>query len=147
MTADEFIKGIAALLAWREEELNGVNGMLSVLFVVRNRVKAGWNGGDWGKIIEGHNQFSSMTVLGDKRTVAYPDVREPSFQRVLQEIDAIYSGETADTLTNGALYYYNRGPGVTPGGWFERTILANPKRFPRTATVGSTIYFGDLGHD
>ena len=37
------------------------------------RSKAGWNGGDWVKIIDTHNQFSSMTIVGDTQTVLYLD--------------------------------------------------------------------------
>src|SRR5271157_4899587 len=97
MTGEEFIKGLLCLVAERERE-NGVNGTLGIMFMIRNRVNAGWCGGDWGKVIE-------ATAPG--LTVHYPDVRDPSFQRVLQEVDGIYDGTTADTLTNGAQYCAN----------------------------------------
>ncbi len=115
--------------------------MLGVQFVVRNRVKAGWSGGDWGKVIESHNQFSSISVLGDAMTIWYPDVRDPNFQRVLQEVDGIYDGTTADTLTNGALYYADMAsPAYNKGGWFDRNVAQSPDH-PRVAVIGSTTYF------
>jgi hypothetical protein len=137
----DFEKAVATLLAWREERSNGPNGMLAVLFVVRNRSKAGWNGGDWAKIIEGHNQFSSISVLGDSQTVEYPDVRDPAFLAILQSVDSVYDDERQDLLTNGALYYADLGKGVTPGGWFDRNITQDPATHPRVAQIGTTTYF------
>jgi len=93
MTGEEFIKGLLCLVA-EKERANGVNGMLGFMFMIRNRVNAGWYGGDWGKVIED---------AAPDLTFHYPDVRDPSFQRVLQEVDGIYDGTTADTLTNGAI--------------------------------------------
>lgn len=141
MTSDNFIMSLLALLAEREERSNGVNGMLGVMFVVRNRVNAGWNGGDWVKVITSHNQFSSISVLGDSQTVWYPDSREPNFQRILQEVDGVYDGSTADTLTNNALYYADlSSPGYNKGGWFDRCVANSPDH-PRVAVIGSTTYF------
>jgi len=93
MTGEEFIKGLLCLVAERERE-NGVNGMLGIMFMIRNRVNAGWCGGDWLKVLDDRPE----------QVVHFPDVRDPSFQRVLQEADGVYDGSTADTLTNGALY-------------------------------------------
>jgi hypothetical protein len=142
MTVADFEKGLASLLAWREERSNGVNGMMGVLFVVNNRAKAGWSGGNWTRVIEAHNQFSSISVLGDSQTVAYPDVRDPMFMQVLQAVDSVYDGERQDKLTNGALYYADLGsPGYTKGGWFDRNIVQDPALHPRVAQIGTTTYF------
>jgi len=142
MTIADFEKGLAALLAWREERSNGTNGMLGVLFVVRNRQKAGWSAGSWSKIIEGHNQFSSMSVSGDSQTVAYPDVRDPSFLTILQLVDSIYDETRVDNLTNGALYYADLGSaGFQKGGWFDREIVQKPDLHPRCAQIGTTTFF------
>jgi hypothetical protein len=148
MQGQQFLNAIAALLAWREEAINGINGQLGVLFVLRNRLKAGWSHGDFGQIMEGHNQFSSMSVVGDGQTVHYPDVREPSFNKILQYVDSVFDPDNplADTLTNGAVYYADlNSPGFQKGGWFDRVILSNPTRFPVVAKIGSTTYFADKG--
>lgn len=142
MTVEDFEKAQAVLLAWREERSNGANGMLGVLFVVRNRAKAGWGTGDWCRVIDAHNQFSSMTVLGDGQTVEYPDVRDPQFLQVLQTVDAVYDDEKKDLLTNGALYYADlASPAYDKGGWFDRTIVQDPANHPRVAQIGTTTYF------
>jgi hypothetical protein len=141
MDSATYEKALAALLCWREENGNGVNGMLGVLFCLRNRAKAGWEMGQWSKLITTHNQFSSMTVKGDAELVQFPDLHDQNFVKVLQMVDGIYDGTTEDTLTNGGLYYYDPGPGVTPGGWFDRVILGNPEEHPRCATIGHTQFF------
>jgi Cell Wall Hydrolase len=142
VTVADFEKAEAVLLAWREERSNGVNGMLGVIFVVRNRARAGWSEGDWVKVIAARNQFSSMSVLGDSQTVDYPDVRDPSFLQVLQLVDSIYDDERTDLLTNGALYYADLGsPAYDKSGWFERAIVGDPANHPRVAQIGTTTYF------
>lgn len=142
MTVADFEMALASLLAWREERSNGSNGMLAVLFVLRNRVKAGWHEGSWTRNIDAHNQFSSISVLGDSQTIAYPDVRDPQFLQILQAVDSVYEGNRVDNLSNGALYYADlASPGYTKGGWFQRNIIEHPDLHPRVATVGTTTYF------
>ncbi len=140
MIVADYEKGLAALLAWREERSNGINGMLGVLFVVRNRAKAGWSQGSWSKIIEAHNQFSSMSVSGDSQTVLYPDPRDPSILSVLQLVDSVYDDTRPDNLTGGALYYADIGRGVSTDSWFYKHIVQSPDH-PRTAQIGTTTYF------
>ena len=115
--------------------------MLGVLFVVRNRAKAGWNEGSWTKIIEAHNQFSSISVVGNSQTVLFPDPRDPDFLAIMQLVDSVYDDTRPDNLTQGALYYADLNAGVTPGGWFETNIVAHPDIHPRTAQIGTTTYF------
>ena len=116
--------------------------MLGVLFVVRNRAKAGWNQGSWSKIIESHNQFSSISILGDSQTVAYPDPHDVQFLAILQLVDSVYDDSRADNLTNGALYYADtNSPAYNKGGWFDRNIAQQPVAHPQTAQIGTTTYF------
>jgi hypothetical protein len=141
VTPDDYTKAIACLLAEREERSNGVNGMLGVLFVVRNRSKAGWFGGGWLNNMEAHNQFSSMTIKGDAMTVYYPDPRDPAFQKVMQLVDDIYDDNLQD-LTNGALYYADlTSPAFVKDGWFDRNIVQDSNGHPRCAQIGTTTYF------
>ncbi len=149
MTVADFERGLAALLAWREENMNGANGMLGVLFVIRARAKAGaagnpdwkWTQGSWSLVMERHAQFSSMSILGDGQTIKYPDSRDPKFLQVLQYVDTVYDDTRTDNLTGGALYYADLSRGVTPGGWFATNIVNNPTVHPRTAQIGTTTYF------
>src|ERR1051326_685181 len=111
MTNENFVKSILALLAYREERSNGINGQLGVMFVVRNRVKAGWQGGDWLKVITGHNQFSSISIVGDSQTVVYPQLGDPNFTKLLQYVDGVFDNTMTDSLTQGALYYADLNSG------------------------------------
>jgi hypothetical protein len=144
MTFDDFSKSLLCLLAWREERSNGVNGMLGVMFVVRNRVKKGWFGGDYLQNIASHNQFSSMTVVGDSQTVKYPVINDPQFTQALQLVDEVCdeNNPRVDNITNGALYYADlNSSGMTQGGWFQTHIVGDPTNHPRSAQIGSTTYF------
>lgn len=127
-----------ALLMWREDSGDGLQGMAAVGLVVRNRVVAGWSGGDWLAVMDGHNQFSSISVLGDPGTVRYPDSRDPRFLNVLIKATNIYEGTEPDT-TGGALYYANL---VTMNSqWFKTAILGNPEQHRRIGTVGAQTFF------
>lgn len=145
MTGDDFLKSLACLVAWREERSNQLNGMLAVLFVIRNRVQAGpakGFGNNWGTVIEQHGQFSSMSILGDGQTVAYPDVRDATFNQLLQLVDDVYSGERVDNLTDGAYYYADlTSKAYDQHGWFARNIVGKPDEHPRCAQIGTTTYF------
>jgi hypothetical protein len=137
----DYIKSLACLTAIREEESNGLNGMLGVLFILRRRADS-WYGKDWEKAIETHGQFSSMTMVGDARTVYYGSVRNPVFAKVLTWVDSIYDGTAEDKLTANALYYSDlSSPKFEKGGWFDRVILGHPDVHPRAAVIGTTTYF------
>lgn len=138
MTGIEFEKSIVALAAWREMRGEGVNAMLAVVFVLRNRARAGWNGSSIFANAVKLNQISSMSVLGDKNTILYPDPRDPDFQTVLHKIDAIYEG-AVDQITNGAKYYAVLTDATS--GWFFRNIVDKPDEHPRVAQLGKTTFF------
>lgn len=132
---------LACTLAWREERSNGLNGMMGVLFVLRNRVKKEFFGGSLYKNIIQHGQFSSMTIVGDSQTVAYPDPADPTFQKLMSMAPSILSGANEGDITAGALYYADLGsPAYVKGGWFDKTIV-NSSQHERTAAIGSTLYF------
>ena len=100
MTADDYIKIHLATMAHAAAHKHGVTGVVGAMFVIRNRVLAGLNHGDWMA-----NILEFQPVLAD-----YPDPREPNFQRVLQWADVVYDGTTVDNWTNGALSFGIDGP-------------------------------------
>jgi hypothetical protein len=145
MLPEDYEKSEGCLLGWREEASNGLNGMLAVLFLLRNRQndrKDFSNLNSWSALIQEHNQFSSMTVLGDGQTIHWPDPRDPVFVRLLQAVDSIYDNTAVDTLTHGALYYADlNSPKYNKGGWFDRNVVGKPEAHPRVTTIGTTTYF------
>ena len=102
MNIDSYIKSVLATLMWREDRGDQLQGMTACGLVVRNRVKAGWDGGDWVAVMTKHNQYSSMSVLGDSQTVVWGDYSDPLFEKVLYRVDDIYDG-IYDDFTEGAL--------------------------------------------
>jgi hypothetical protein len=52
-------------------------------------VKAGFTGADWIQVMCAHNQYSSMSVVGDSQSIVYGDLRDPLFQKLMQKIETI----------------------------------------------------------
>jgi hypothetical protein len=141
MDTRNYVLSLAVLTAFREERSNGLNGVLAVMFVIKNRANANWNNGDVYRIITAKNQFDSIVRIGDSQTVFYPDPTDPVFIKACQYADGILDGTTADNLTSGAKYYADmNSPGYTKDGWFAKNIVESPDH-PRTTTIGSTSYF------
>ena len=114
MTGDTFIKGQLALVCWRtapETARNALNVLKAIGLIQRNRARAGWMGGDWLQVLRQDPMYSaySAVVAGKTRLPdgleEWPDLRNDIFQRFLWEVDKIYSGEAADDLTEGGLYW------------------------------------------
>ncbi len=138
MTGLEFEKSVVALACWREMRGEGINAMLAVAFVLRNRANAGWHQHSIYNNAIALNQISSMSVLGDKNTIKYPDPRDPDFQMLLHKIDAIYE-DAQDQITNGAKYYAVLTDATS--GWFFDNIVNKPAEHPRVAQIGKTTFF------
>ena len=139
MTAEDFEQSMAALFAWREENDNCANAMLGILYVLRNRVEAGWHHGSWIENIAHAEEHHP----GQKTVDAYPDVRDPAFLQVLQLVDEVYDGRRKDNLTGGALYWA-RPMKVDPKSWFATEIMNDPAKHPRTGSIGGTMFYGEV---
>lgn len=135
MTAEQFIKAQLAALAHREAaHLGGIDNMAAVVFVMRNRQRAGWFGGDWMAIIQ--NTAAASAVIYPESA---PNLRDVNFRLLLQMIDDIYSGMAPDRMTMGALYYceLNR----VENAWFRDNVVRDPENHPRVANVGQVAFF------
>lgn len=141
MTNDEYTKSILATLCWREDRSDALQGMVACGLVVRNRVKAGFYGGDWIQVMCAHNQYSSMSVVGDSQSIIYGDLRDPPApkmrRKLMQKVETIYAGTEPD-ITDGSLYYGNL-VNVT-SGWFKTEILGKLAQHPRVATIGRQTF-------
>lgn len=153
MTGQDFISSMLALRAWRDGHEDGLNAMLGIAHVYRNRVRAGWHSGDWIKVLEYH--FEASPTDGDAEdAVTIPDPREHAFHSLLAEIPKIISGQAKDeftTATNLAFgggsvlsiaparaLYYGRLEAIT-SPWFLEHIARNPDH-KRIASIG-TVFF------
>ncbi len=65
----EFEKAIVALTCLREMRGEGMNAMIAVAFVLRNRAKAGWHRSSPYLNAVAPLQFSSISVKGDPNTI------------------------------------------------------------------------------
>jgi hypothetical protein len=122
--------------------------MLAVSFCIKNRVDAGWWGGDWAQVLSHHRDYS-YRVEPYPDTV--PDPRVYSFQCLLQEIDGIFSGQRKDDVTVpaqpsfvGAVYrpvlYYAQLDKITSDHFLEN-IARKPQEHQRLAQVGQMFFF------
>jgi hypothetical protein len=114
MTGKDFLHGMACQLAYLEGKNDGVNGMCAVIFCLRNRVIAGHENGDLGRIIQ--SEFIKRMML--KQPTDIPDVRDPSFSQVLGLVEGMLDNSIQDKLSNGALYY-----GPKPWGSKEKVAV------------------------
>lgn len=134
MSTDEFIQAQAALFAWREtHRYGGVNEMLAILHVIRNRARAGWEDGDWLKIIQNADRAAAHPVLPD----GYPDINDEDFCALLVAVTEIYAGSD-DDITGGALYYADLSRARLE---FRARIASSPEQHPKTAQVGTALQF------
>ena len=156
MLSADFIKAQLALQAYRDAAQDGLNGMLAVCFVVRARVRAGWQGSDWLQVLSHHREYAAVNTPPQ---FELPDPRNYAFGLLLQEIDGIFSGTREDDIltpsaaTMGpivtfdnqpakpvALYYGNLSdPNLRP--WFLESISRATDRHSMVATVGSLTFF------
>ena len=133
MTLDTYVRAQMARFAIEEGfELGGVNNMLAVAQVLRNRVFAGW--GDWLEVV---------THAAEKRANLYaphmPNIRSNNVRVLLNRIDDIYTRAQADDMTGGALFYVD--PAQPFAEWFQKEVLDRPDDHPRCAHIGMIWFF------
>lgn len=134
MTVDTYIRAEMARFAIEEGERHGgVNNMLAIALVLRNRVFAGW--GDWVEVVQ---------RAAEKRATIYPpympSLRSGNVRTLLNKIDDVYTRADLTDMTGGALFYFEPGA-IQPLEWFKREILERPEDHPRCAHVGPVWFF------
>lgn len=147
MTIQDGIKWELFMLSWREGARHGgLANMLAVAFVVRNRVKAGWHGGDWLAVIADHAIHRGEQATGNRQQATaektqknYPDFHDEVIRDLLGWMDAVFDGAREDLWTEGALYYSQLE--LPQRKWFVDNIVRKPEEHPRVATVGPVSLF------
>lgn len=141
MTYESYVKGkLADFVVQEAYHHGGTDTMLAVAQVLANRVAAGWQGGDWLKVIITADEFR-----GTVHTIQEPNPRDGGFRDLLRRIDDVYYGTADDSAVNNeqgqkSLYYAELHNVNCP--WFTDTILSDPESHPRLATVGQMTFFG-----
>lgn len=133
MTLDTYTRAIMVRFAVQEGQRHGgVNNMLAVLHVLRNRVLAGW--GDWQEVVE-----SAELRRGTVYPLTKTNVRTNDVRVVLNRVDEIYTKADATDLTGGALFYVDQN--FPMEAWFTREILGKPDDHKRVAHIGPVWFF------
>lgn len=133
MTLETYIRAQMARFAIEEgARYGGINNMLAVALVLRNRVFAGW--GDWIDVV---------TRAAEKRgNIGKPDevnLRTNNARVLLNRIDEVYTKADQTDMTAGALFYID--PGLPLQDWFKREVLEKPEEHPRTAHIGPVWFY------
>ena len=144
MTFENYIKGkLVSFVIEEAYRYGSMDPMLAVAQVIRNRVEAGWNGGDWLKTIEAAPEFAGTAHLEQP----FIEPRDLTFRKLLAEIDSVYYGTADDSNVNldgdnGKMVslYYCEAHNVT-NGWFVENIIGN-KEHPRLAQIADLTFFG-----
>jgi hypothetical protein len=119
----------------------GVEAMLAVAQVIKNRVDAGWNGGEWLRVIE---DAPERRGTEPPHVHTHLDPRDGNFRELLRRIDDVYYGTADDTNVNnesGKSLYYAELHNIT-SDWFREHILSDLESHPRLASVGQLTFFG-----
>ena len=161
MNSQHFLMASLARQCWIDGRQDGSNGMRAVAFVWRNRALAGWYGGDWAQLLSHANDYAA--TINPEPFLEVPDPRGFAFQQVLQDIDGIFNGTTADGLTikaGGGFAAMDVGGAQVvvkmPGGipvamyyarlneinnpWFLEKIARDPEH-KRVAQIGTLVFF------
>lgn len=120
------------LTGWRYgQEYGGYLPACMIMGCLANRVRLGW--GSWLEIIDRIPQYAAE----EAQPIGFPSVWEPSFVRLLSEVEGIYDGSAPD-LSKGALYWCDLRR-VTRD-WFRDKIIRSDQH-PRIADCNSLTFF------
>lgn len=112
MVPSDYLVCSLATLMFNEPKEDSLLGFTACGLVVRNRVLAGWEGGNWLRLISKHDSYSasafakaSADLSAPLRVLVFGDPHHDSiFRRCLGVAENIYAGREKD-ITEGALWY------------------------------------------
>jgi hypothetical protein len=134
--AEEYLKMMMVQKAWSyASHLGGLDPMLGVLHVIKNRIDAGW--GVCAHVLETMEKWEAAPPATKK----HPDVWERRFQQLLGQIDAIYDGTHRPDVSNNGLYFGDTTNITNP--WFLDHVARNPQKM-RCANTGSWTYWNNI---
>jgi hypothetical protein len=132
---DDMLKSQLVLIGWRNAlEYGGHLGALMIMGCVMNRVRAGW--GNLFDVIEGIPRFAAQEILPNSDK--FPPIWEPSFIRLLHEVEGVFDGSGID-YSKGGLYWADLRK--VDREWFKEKILCCPDQHPRVADMNSLTVF------
>lgn len=97
-----------SLLLWREARGEDVPTKRVVAWSVRNRAThPSWWGRDWIGVITMHDQYSSLTYLGDPNLTRWPQPVDTSWMACMDVASEVYNGTGID-ISHGATHYFDK---------------------------------------
>jgi hypothetical protein len=133
MTLETYIRAQLVKFAMEEGQRHGgVNNVLAILHVLRNRVFAGW--GDWQEVLD--TAASKRGTIYEKTAL---NMRGNDARIVLNRIDEIYTRTDTSDFTGGALFYFDQGYPIED--WFKVGILERPEDHKRVAHIGPVWFY------
>lgn len=144
MVPSDYVVSALATLMWNESHEDAALGMLVCGLIVRNRVLAGWEGGQWLTLIEKHDQFHFRK--GEPRVMKLGNPHHDSmFRRCLAIAENIYNGKERDITAGpaelgggGALWYCRLNDCSDE---FKEKIVRQLQDHPMISTVGRISCF------
>lgn len=141
MTYESYIKArLVDFIVTEGFNSGGVESMLAVAQVLANRVNAGWQGGDWLRVIHTAPEYRG-TVQPSPTLI---DTRDGNFRELIRRVDDVYHGIGDDANVNndsGKSLYYAELHNINRE-WFTEHILNDLESHPRLASVGQLTFFG-----
>lgn len=155
MVGADFLTAELARISWLYGGTDGVSGAKAISFSFRNRVRAGWFGGNWAEVLSHHRDVAATTEpLSD----LIPDPRETGFRTFLQDVSNIFTGMAEDNITiaQDSMVNYmkigNLSAAPPPALYFCRLneissdhflneIVRKTDSHKRIATVGTLTFF------
>jgi hypothetical protein len=140
MTYESYIKArLVDFIVAEGFNSGGVEPMLAVAQVLANRVNAGWQGGDWLRVIN-----SAPEYRGTIQPETAIDPKDGNFRELIRRVDDVYHGTADDANVNnesGKSLYYAELHNINRE-WFTEHILSDLDSHPRLASVGQLTFFG-----
>lgn len=136
MTLETYVRAEIARVALENgARYGGINNMLGVAMVLRNRVFAGW--GSWIDVIE--QVATRPTNLNIPRGDVTSVLKSNTGRNLLNQVDAIYSRVDIEDITGGALFWVD--PSFLVADWFKLEVLNRQENHPRVAHIGPVWFY------
>jgi hypothetical protein len=119
--AEEYLKAQMIEQAWKyAQHFGGVDSMIGVLHVIKNRQSAGW--GSYAHILDTMEKWEASPAP----TKTHPEQWERRFVSLLGVIDAICDGTHHPDPSNRGLYFGDT-TNIT-SEWFMEHVARNPEK-------------------
>jgi hypothetical protein len=166
MNLSDFVVSQLALFSYRESERlcpGSYDAKLAIAWIIANRVRAGWNAGDYLQVLESA-PLHSCSEPQDMLTFKMPEPWNQDWLKLTRDCQDIYEGIAKDEITwtpsasalaenlpgtdqysinqsRPSFFYANLNMPIRE--WFMTKIIRKPEDHPRTVNIsGGLVLFG-----